>query len=97
MIGATITAVGMPALESARIVASRRCGVAARGSIARASLWSSVVMETATLARFFFAISDRMSMSRVTSADLVTMPTGWPASRSTSRMRRVTCHFFSIG
>ncbi len=33
----------------------------------------------ATLARLRFAIRCRMSISRVTSADLVTMPTGWPA------------------
>ena len=51
-------------------------GVAARGSIVRASLRSSVVTERATLASPREAMRDRMSMSRVTSADLVTMPTG---------------------
>jgi hypothetical protein len=35
-----------------------------------------VVMERLTLASDFRAISARMSMSRVTSADLVTMVTG---------------------
>jgi hypothetical protein len=42
----------------------------------RASFGSSVVTDSATLARLRFAIRARMSMSRVTSADLVTMPTG---------------------
>jgi hypothetical protein len=43
-----MTAVGMPASESARTVSSRFEGVAARGSIARASFGSSVVIESAT-------------------------------------------------
>ena len=59
------------------MVSSRRCGVAARGSSWRASSRSSVVIEMATLARFFAAIGARMSMSRCTSVDLLTMPTGW--------------------
>ena len=58
------------------MVSSRRGGVAARGSITRASLRSSVVTESATLARPSFAMAERMSMSRVTSADLVTIADG---------------------
>ena len=49
MIGATITVVGTPASERSRSAPSRRSGVAARGSIARASLRSSVVTDSATL------------------------------------------------
>ena len=66
----------MPAAASFAIVSSRFGGVAARGSIARASLRSSVVSDSATLASPRSAIEARMSMSRVTSADFVTMPTG---------------------
>ena len=51
MTGATITAVGMPAADNCRSASSRRPGVAARGSIVRASLGSSVVTDSATLAR----------------------------------------------
>ena len=36
-------------------------------------------------------------MSRVTSADLVTMPTGWFVRDSTSSTARVMRNFFSIG
>ena len=60
MTGATSTVTGMPAWESVLIVASRRDGVAARGSISRASFASSVVTESATLARPFSAIGARM-------------------------------------
>ena len=87
MTGATITEVGMPALDSCRSASSRRGGVAARGSMMRASFGSSVVTESATLTRLRLAMRARMSRSRSTSADLVTMPTGWPARSSTSRMR----------
>ena len=38
MTGATMTVVGMPAADNCRNVSSRRAGVAARGSIVRASL-----------------------------------------------------------
>src|SRR6266699_3483444 len=82
-------AVGIPAADNWRSVSSRREGVAARGSMVRASLASSVVTESATLARLRSAMRERMSMSRNTSAHLVTMPTGWPARSSTSRMRRM--------
>ena len=74
--GATMTVVGTPAAESCLSASSRRSGVAARGSMARASLRSSVVTDSATLTRPRVAMRDRMSTSRVTSADLVTMPTG---------------------
>ena len=95
--GATITLVGMPAAASVSMVASRFSGVAARGSIARASLRSSVVTEIATLTRPRSAIRPRMSMSRSTIADLVTMPTGWLVRSSTSRISRVIRYSRSIG
>ena len=79
------------------MVSSRFAGVAARGSILRASRGSSVVTESATLARPRSAIGARMSMSRATSADLVTMPTGWFVRDSTSRTERVMRNCFSIG
>ena len=87
----------MPAASSAFSVSSRRDGVAARGSIVRASFASSVVTDSATLASPFAAMRDRISMSRVTSADLVTMPTGWSCASSTSRISRMMRHCFSIG
>ena len=59
------TPVGMPAVDSARIASSRRCGAEARGSIARARSLSSVVIDTKTSARLRLAMSPRMSMSRV--------------------------------
>ena len=46
------------------------------GSIFRASVASSVVTDRATFTRFRSAILARMSRSRSTSADFVTMPTG---------------------
>src|SRR5438046_862765 len=69
----------------------------ARSMEPRASFGSSVVTDSATLARLRFAIRARMSMSRVTSADLVTMPTGWPARSSTSRTPRMIFMSRSIG
>ena len=89
IIGEASTATGMPAWLSAAMVSRRRSGVAARGSILRASLRSSVVTDTATAASRSAAIGARKSMSRWTSADLVTMHRGCWNSRSTSRMRRV--------
>ncbi len=74
--GATITAAGTPASTSRSSVSIRFSGVLARGSMARASFRSSVVTESATLTRPRSAIDFRMSRSRSTSADLVTMPTG---------------------
>ena len=97
MIGATMTEAGMPASDSCRIASSRLVGVDARGSIVRASMRSSVVTDSATLASPRSAMRDRMSMSRVTSADLVTMPTGWPRASSTSRISRMIRYCFSIG
>ena len=64
--GEAITATGIPASDRPRTASSRRGGVAARGSIVRASLRSSVVTETATLTRFFSAICFKMAMSRST-------------------------------
>src|SRR5215204_5002710 len=82
--------VGTPASDSRRSVSSRRSGVAARGSMTRAMRASSVVTDSATFTRLRRAMRARMSMSRCTRADLVTMPTGWPARSSTSRMRRMS-------
>ena len=65
---ASITEAGMPASASSRIASSRFCGVEARGSMVRASMRSSVVTESATLARPRAAMRASMSMSRVTSA-----------------------------
>ena len=89
MTGATITEAGTPASTSRCTVSSRLSGVLARGSMARASLRSSVVTDSATLTSPRSAIDLRMSRSRNTSADLVTMPTGWLAALKTSRMRRM--------
>ena len=97
IIGADSTPVGMPALASAAIVSSRRCGVAARGSMTRARSRSSVVTDTVTQASRSAAISARMSMSRWISAPLVTIVTGWRKSRSTSRIERVTPSLRSAG
>ena len=44
--GATLTPTGTPASASVRMVRSRRCGAAARGSSLRASTASSVVTVT---------------------------------------------------
>ena len=81
MTGAIITAVGMPASDRLpqRFQPSAPVWRRAAPSCARAC-GSSVVTEIATLARLRSAMRDRMSMSRVTSADLVTMPTGWPCA-----------------
>jgi len=71
MTGANITAVGTPAALSARTASSRLAGVAARGSMLRASLRSSVVIDTATRHSPSAAAGPRMSRSRSTRADLV--------------------------
>src|SRR5882757_6935667 len=88
---------GMPASANCRNASSRFGGVEARGSMVRASFGSSVVTDSATLARLRFAIRAKMSMSRVTSADFVTMPTGWLVRSSTSRMPRMIFRSRSIG
>jgi hypothetical protein len=95
--GATITAVGMPAAASSRIAESRRWGDGARGSSARASAGSRVVIDTATWTRPSRAIPASRSRSRRISADLVTMVSGWRVSASTSRMPRVTRNRRSTG
>ena len=87
----------MPASESCRMASRRFAGVGQRGSMRRASSPSSVVTETATRARPRLAMRERMSMSRVTRCDLVTMPTGWLVRSSTSRISRVTRHWRSMG
>ena len=76
MTGATMTEVGTPASFSRFSASSRLSGVLARGSMARASFKSSVVTDSATFTSPRSAIGARMSRSRKTSADLVTMPTG---------------------
>ncbi len=96
-IGAAITPTGTPAALSSRIASSLRGGVAARGSILRAAVRSSVVTEMATLTRPRSAILARISLSRTTSADLVTIPTGWLAASSTSSTARVMRCSRSIG
>ena len=48
MIGPIITCVGTPAAASVSIARSRAAGALVRGSITRASDWSSVVTLTAT-------------------------------------------------
>ena len=97
MMGAIMTATGTPASASAVMASSRFGGVAARGSILRATRRSSVVTEIATLTRPRLAMRARMSTSRTTSADLVTMPTGWLVRSSTSRIERVMRCSRSIG
>ena len=76
MTGATITVTGTPARLSAAIASRRFRGVEARGSMVRARSRSRVVTERATTARRRRAMRERTSISRVTSADLVTIPTG---------------------
>ncbi len=66
----------MPASDSARMASSRFDGVEARGSIKRASFRSSVVTDMPTFASPFAAIGARISMSRMTIADFVTIITG---------------------
>ena len=97
MIGATITVTGTPALASSSMACRRRSGALARGSRRRASPASSVVIEIATLTSPFAAIGASRSRSRSTSADLVTMPTGWLVRARTSRICRVTRSVRSTG
>ncbi|MNI83098.1 hypothetical protein D3C73_1398760 [compost metagenome] len=76
MTGAKPTPTGQPASARRLIASSRLAGVEARGSIARASLRSSVVMETKAEARPRRPMSPRMSASRAISTDLVMMLNG---------------------
>ena len=76
MTGATSTPVGTPASASARIVRSRACGAAARGSSFDDSRLSSDVTDRCTSTRWRRAMSASRSRSRTTSALLVTMCTG---------------------
>ena len=84
MMGATMTAVGMPASARRRTASSLRMGVAARGSISAREVAVERRDRDGDLGQPVFAMTKRMSISRVTSADLVTMATGWRASFSTS-------------
>jgi len=59
-----MTNTGMPADLSARIVSSRLVGVAARGSMMRDMVRSSVVIDTPVLTSPFSAIGPNISMSR---------------------------------
>ena len=97
MIGATITVVGMPASANWRTASRRFIGVGARGSMVRAILPSSVVIEMAARASPRSAMRARMSMSRVISDDLVTMPTGCEVLSSTSRIERMMRRSRSMG
>ena len=87
IIGAASTPAGMPARASSAMAATRREGVAARGSMRRARFASSVVTDRQTCTRLRAARRRRMSRSRSTPADLVTMVTGWPKRSSTSSTR----------
>ncbi len=78
--GATMTEHGTPASVRPRTASMRFDGVLARGSMARAMCLSSVVTESATFASPRAAMRERMSTSRKTSADLVTMPDRMPGA-----------------
>ena len=95
--GAKPTPTGTPASASARTASSRRSGVAARGSMARASLRSRVVIETKARTRPRPASEARMSASRTISADLVMMLVGWENRSSTSSTSRVMRKVRSAG
>jgi hypothetical protein len=95
--GANITPVGIPDDDSFEIAANRAAGPEARGSMRRFRSSSSVVRLTNTRTSCSAASVFRMSRSRTTRADLVTIVTGWCASVSTSRIERVMPIFFSSG
>lgn len=76
IIGATLTPTGTPASRNARIVRSLRAGVAARGSSARASSGSSVVIVTAAITCRRSAIGTSRSRSRSISDDFVIAANG---------------------
>ena len=97
MIGETLTPTGTPALASASIVFSRRCGAAARGSMMRARYGSSDVTDTNTCTSFFAAIGATRSRSRSMPADFVTIVNGWSHADSTSMMERVMRSLRSTG
>ncbi|MNL67897.1 hypothetical protein D3C87_1925420 [compost metagenome] len=97
IIGEANTAVGTPASLSSLIASRRRAGEEARGSILRLSLWSIEVIDRATLTSPSLASSLRMSRSRMISADLVVIITGWRVSSITSRMPRVSLCLRSAG
>src|SRR5208283_5065853 len=74
-----------------RTASSRRSGRGARGSSLRASSASTVVTVTFTKIRLCVPTRRRISASRVTRFDLVTIPISKPeCSASSSRMARVT-------
>lgn len=89
MTGAKPTVTGTSASARRDMASSRLAGVAARGSMARASFRSRVVMDTAALTRPFFAIGPIRSVSRAIRADLVMMLNGWLKRLSTSTTPRV--------
>ncbi len=95
--GAKPTITGTPASDSSFSAASRRSGVEARGSIARASLRSRVVMEIETMARLAWPIGPRMSLSRAARAFFVVMVTGFLNRESTFSTSRVIRSLRSIG
>ena len=97
IIGAASTPAGTPARASSATACSRRAGVAARGSITRASAASSVVTDRYTRTSLRCAIERRISRSRSTPADLVTMLTGWLKRSSTSSTARVSFSVRSTG
>ena len=97
IIGAAMMPVGTPAADSSRIASSRFSGVEARGSILRLRMWSMLVTDSATCTSPSLASSVRISRSRTTSADLVTIVTGCLVSSITSRMPRVSLCVRSAG
>ena len=76
MIGAVITMVGTPALESSRMARSRSRGLLARGSIDPDSFPSKDVRLIATRIVLSSTMRRKISMSLVTRWFLVTMPMG---------------------
>ncbi len=97
IIGAASTPTGTPARASCSTACSRRAGAGARGSITRASAPSSVVTEIHTRTSLRLAMSRRMSRSRTTPADLVTMLSGWLNRSSTPSTARVSFSVRSTG
>ncbi len=77
MIGATITTVGMPASDSCAMASSRFVG-RRRGPGLHGARQLAVERRhrQRELDEALLPMGARISMSRVTSADLVTMPTG---------------------
>ena len=85
MTGAMSSPTGTPASDSSDIARKRAAGSGAEGSSAFAVSSSAKGMEKKTLAPASRASAASKSLSRRTSADFVTTPTGFRNSRQTSR------------